>query len=538
MIRWLFVSILLFSLSLSFAQKPLKKSVDFGNVDYLTKEQLHDYLSFIASDELEGRDTPSRGLDIAAKFLATNVSRWGYTPAGDNGSFFQKISLLKAKVIPQQTSIEIDGKKFSFGTDFIAKGIGGNVTAPVAYVKNGYIVKSKNINPYVGIDVKGKILVVLGGYPKGVSAVDFGRKIGVDYDSPGNYAKTNGALAIITIPSARTLAQWEKDKKNVVEKGSLSVTELKRAEKFQDVPSITASQSLIDAIFSGEETGIQWVFNRSSADSVSPFVLSERKKITVNIAVTIDTMYTQNVVAVLEGADKKLKDEYVAFGAHYDHIGVGTPVNGDSINNGADDDGSGTSGLLAMAEAFAKGDRPKRSLLFVWHVGEEKGLWGSKYFVKFPTVPLKDIVVQLNIDMIGRSKSLDSADAGNDSFTKNHEIFSIGSNMMSTELGKLNEEVNASLFKLKLNYKFDDPKDPQRLFYRSDHYNYAKNGVPIVFYFDGIHEDYHQVTDEIDRIDFDKYLKVTKTIYALGWRIANLPQRIVVDKQFSRDEIE
>ncbi len=540
MIRRMFVLLLLVSLPFVYAQKKSSgKKEDFGNVHSITKEQLYDYLSFIASDELEGRDTPSRGLDIAAKFIATHLSRWGYAPAGDNGTYFQRIPLLRTRVIPAQTFVEVNGRRFNFGADLTATSVAGVASAPLVYVQNGYILYKKNINPYEGIDVKGKIMIVAGGYPKGVKMADFGTKLGIDYDSPTNYAKEKGALAIITIPTAQTLTAWEKTKKSATEKGTLSVPAFKKPEEKSAVPVITASAQLVEALFVGEKTGVQSMFARSSSDSVVSFELSAGKKVTLSVAVHSESLSTHNVVAVLEGADAKLKSEYVAFGAHYDHVGIRSePVNGDSIHNGADDDGSGTVGLMAMAEAFAKGTRPKRSLLFIWHTGEEKGLWGSKYFTQFPTVPLNNIVTMLNIDMIGRSKTAAGADSANDDFTGNHEVFSIGSKMMSTELGTLNEQVNAALLNLKLNYKFDDPADPNRLFYRSDHYNYAKNGIPIVFYFDGIHEDYHKVSDEIDKIDFDKLMKVTKSIFALGWKVAQLPKRPVVDKEFSRDILD
>lgn len=528
-------AILLLCFTIGVAQKHAKRNPDFGNVDYLTKEQLCDYLSFISSDELEGRDTPSRGLNIAAKFMATHLSRWGYKPAGDSGSFFQSIIVQRSRVIPTQTFIELNGQKFSFGSELISSSVGGNVSASLVFVGHGYIQKEKKLDPYEGLSVKGKIVVVLGGLPKGFSRGDFRGKIGFDYDSPENYAKTNGALGIISIPSAQALGQWERNRTNVVEKGNLAVAAFTKPDAPLAVPSVTVSLKLIDEIFNGEKIGVTTMSNRASADSVLPFAFSSQKKISISVAVKIDTVMTQNVVAILEGSDKKLKDEYVAFGAHYDHIGITTPVNGDSINNGADDDGSGTVGLLSMAEAFAKGERTKRSLLFVWHCGEEKGLWGSKYFVEHPTIPLASIVTQLNIDMIGRSKPDTGIASNNEEYTGTNEVFSIGSNMMSTELGKLNEDVNNSFLKLKLNYKFDDPNDSNRLFYRSDHYSYAKMGIPIIFYFDGIHEDYHRVTDEVSKIDFDKYLKVVKTVYVVGTKIANLPKRPVIDKQFSRD---
>jgi hypothetical protein len=161
-------------ITITAAQKPSKKNADAGNVNEITQEQLRDYLTFIASDELEGRDTPSRGLNIAAKFIATHLSRWGYTPAGDNGTYFQKIALHRTKVKPAFTTAELNGQKFYFGTDLIASGIAANVTAPLVYVKNGYIHKAKNIDPYQGINVTGKIMVVLGGLPKGITPADFG----------------------------------------------------------------------------------------------------------------------------------------------------------------------------------------------------------------------------------------------------------------------------------------------------------------------------------------------------------------------------
>jgi Zn-dependent M28 family amino/carboxypeptidase len=241
---------------------------------------------------------------------------------------------------------------------------------------------------------------------------------------------------------------------------------------------------------------------------------------------------TQNVVAVFEGSDPVLKNEYVALGAHYDHVGVGTPVNGDGIYNGADDDGSGTTALLAMAEALAKASaRPKRSILFVWHAGEEKGLWGSRYFTNYPTLPLDKIVTQINIDMIGRSKKEGDTNPLNRDLSGPNEIYVIGSKMMSTELGELTDTVNKQYLNITYDYRYDDPSDPNRFFSRSDHYNYAKKGIPIVFFFDGVHEDYHRPGDSVDKIDFQKMERVARTIYLTLWEVASRPTRPKVDKQ-------
>jgi len=203
---------------------------------------------------------------------------------------------------------------------------------------------------------------------------------------------------------------------------------------------------------------------------------------------------------------------------------------GDRIYNGADDDGSGTVSILEIAHAFLTGKRPRRSCLFVWHIGEEKGLWGSAYFTNNPTVPLKDVVTQLNIDMIGRSYTGPIPAPKNNVLTGPDEIYVVGSTKMSTDLQRTSETVNSKFLKFKFNYKYDDPKDTEQIFYRSDHYNYAHKGIPIIFYFDGVHPDYHQVSDEVSKIDFDKMSRVARTVYATGWALADAKTRPVVDK--------
>ena len=242
---------------------------------------------------------------------------------------------------------------------------------------------------------------------------------------------------------------------------------------------------------------------------------------------------TLRFVAIWEGSDPVLKNEMVAIGAHYDHVGVNPNARGeDKIWNGADDDGSGTVAVLSIAEALAKAPkRPKRSVLFVWHTGEEKGLWGSEYFNKFPTVDIKKVITQLNIDMIGRSRKPDNTDPRNKDLSGENEIYVIGSEMMSSALGAVTKGTNDGYLKLGYNYRYDDPKDTNRFFFRSDHFNYAVNGIPIVFWFDGVHEDYHQAGDHPDKIDYQKMEKVTRTIFLTLWELTDLKQRPAVDKQ-------
>lgn len=506
------------------------------NVNAITAAQLKDYLMFVAADEMEGRDTPSRGLNTTAKFMATQLSRWGLKPAGDEGSYFQSIALRRHRTDPAQTRAEINGRPFRFGTDFLDREqTAGSVSGPVVYVGNGWLIKSKNINPYTGLDLKDKIIVFLSGLPKGVSFGDLVGKEGEDFVPPMMYAARNGARGAIAIANFQALANWERNRRESVEEGSVVIEKFQRQDE-AGIPAITASPRMLSALFEGEKESAARLFNRGlGGDAVAPFELSPNKRVSFTIAVKSDQLFTQNVVAVREGSDAKLKNEYVAVGAHYDHVGIGAAVQGDSIYNGADDDGSGTVAVLAMAEAFSRAPRPKRSILFVWHCGEEKGLWGSRYFVENPLVPLEQIVTQLNIDMIGRSKKEGETNSENAELAGQHEIYVIGSKMMSTDLGNLSERVNKAYLNLKFNYKYDDSNDPNRFFFRSDHFNYAQKGIPIIFYFNGVHEDYHQLADAPDKIDYVRMEKITRTIYATAWELANAKARPKVDKKLPEE---
>lgn len=233
-----------------------------------------------------------------------------------------------------------------------------------------------------------------------------------------------------------------------------------------------------------------------------------------------DINSSENVVAFIKGSEKP--EEIVVLSAHLDHIGINK--NGD-INNGADDDGSGTIAVLKMAQAFQQavrdGNGPKRSILFLHVTGEEVGLYGSKYYAENPLLPLENTVVNLNIDMIGRidPKKADTPDY----------LYLIGSEMLSKELKQVSEEVNSKYINMAFDYTYDDPNDPNRFYYRSDHYNFAKNGVPIIFYFNGVHQDYHKPGDTPDKIEYDLMERRTKLIFLTAWEIANREDRIKVD---------
>ncbi len=555
----LYSLIILLALSLAlptaFAQRKAGKapaasaatSVNARGVETISAAQFKNYLSFIASDEMEGRDTPSRGLDTTAKFIAMNLERWGFKPAGDDGSFFQKIVLRRDQIDGAQSSAEINGQKFNFGEDFLPNALAATLTGPLVYAGHGWVVKSKNIDAYQGIDVKDKIVVVFGeGMPQGVTRADLNAgKMGEDWISPALYAQQHGAKGVLVVPEYGMLLRWEQTRQRLGGPMPRAQVEKFMSSNGPPLPVIWLSPRAAAALFQGEKYSAATLMAYGSAVapmSVSPpngppvtvtlpFDLNAGKSVNFTIAAKSEKPMTQNVVAVWEGSDPVLKNEYVAMGAHYDHIGICAPGTADPICNGADDDGSGTTALLGMAEAISHATlRPKRSVLFVWHCGEEKGLWGSRYFTDYPTIPLDRIVTQLNIDMIGRSKKEGDTNPRNASLSGPNQIYVIGSTMMSTELGKLSETVNKSYLNLQYDLRYDDPNDPNRFFFRSDHFNYARKGIPIIFFFDGVHEDYHRPGDEWQKIDYEKMEKVARTIYMTLWEVANLPVRPKVDK--------
>ena len=235
-----------------------------------------------------------------------------------------------------------------------------------------------------------------------------------------------------------------------------------------------------------------------------------------------DIKASENVLAYITGTKKP--DEFIVISAHYDHVGVNDKG---EIFNGADDDGSGTVSILEIAEAFQKakkeGSGPERSILFLHVTGEEKGLYGSKYYTENPVFPLENTVANLNIDMVGR------IDEAHQEEGKNNYIYLIGSDRLSTELHQISEEVNTKYTKLDLDYTYNDRNDPNRFYFRSDHYNFAKNGIPIIFYFNGVHEDYHQPTDTPDKIQYDLLAKRAQLVFYTAWELANREERIVVD---------
>ncbi len=464
-------------------------------------------LKFLASDELEGRETGKRGLKIAAKFLETQYCMAGLTPVPGNSSMYQKFSISKNRIL-NSSQILLTGhpeRQFKNYENFlILSKLADNIHKDFSIIFLGY---GQLESDYQNSSIKGKMALVIDATPEiqnlyGNEAVGiFNYKLRRARTEKAELAKKYGAAGIIYVNDLPNYLQFS-NKRRRVEKTRSTLSDEK------PLLEMVISSSLVNALLKGTNTTIRGLKTSLLSSETPNTKLELSEKIQLKITVSSKVEFSQNIVAYLEGSDEKLKNEIVAFGAHYDHIGINAAG---EIHNGADDDGSGTVALLEIARVFAQNSqRPKRSLIFIAHAGEESGLLGSKHFTNHPPVPLENMVANFNIDMIGRNA--------------NNSVFIIGSNFLSRDLHKINESAN-KIVKLDLNYGYNSLDDPNRFYYRSDHYNYAKHNIPIIFYFSGTHEDYHKPTDTIEKIDFDKIQKIAKLVYLTGWNVANADVR-------------
>lgn len=478
------------------------------------------HLEFLASDELGGRYTLAPNFAISARYLAAHLEAYGFRGVGDNGGFLQSFDVVSNRPDTAKSTLTLKfGEKtntYSFGDFFLSRGgSSGSAEGRIVFVGLGISSPSQKHDDYAGLDVKGKVVLLASGFPAGIDSSRL-----ADYEGGEGAARAHGAVAILQIPSER-YAEMMKDRSF---SDRAAARESIRLAKDGDgtLPSLTLGPDLAEKILSAGGIQLKAIYEAvARKESPTPRVLSGSARMTVAVQQTRTT--TQNVVGVLDGTDPQLKNEYVVFSAHYDHLKTGSKG---EIYHGADDDGSGTSALLAIAHAMSL-DRPKRSVLVIFHAGEELGLLGSQYNTDFaPAVPLDKMLVDLNMDMIGRSKPAGDERREDEHLSDANTVYLVGSNRISRELHELSEETNSQFQKLKLDYYYNDPNNPERIYYRSDHWNYAKHGIPIIFYFDGVHVDYHKPSDTVDKIDFTKMTQIARLVFETGWRIANLNHRL------------
>jgi peptidase M28-like protein len=503
-------------------------------------DDLRKWLSYLASDELEGRATFSEGLGLAAAYLAEQLRSFGIKPGGDNGSYFQRVRVLGVKSANRSTlTVEVNGQTRVFkdgeGVTF-PKNVGGkrDFTADqIEFLGYGLDAPLANHNDYAGKDVRGKAVVYLGpNGPKGL-----GQQFRRSLSGRARYA-TDQKQAVASVGvgvgggggrQGGAGAAGAGARGGAVQEDFTTVQRLDHPLP----PNVTARDDFFEFLFSNAEVKYAELKEKAAKQEPLPSFTLKGVKLTFNLDAdyqVVRTQLTRNVIGVVEGADPKLKDTYVTFSAHYDHVGYadGAVTQGggggrrvkegaaeDRIWNGADDDGSGTVTLLGVAKAFASGPKPKRSLMFLWFAGEERGLWGSRFHADYPTAPIDKILANLNMDMVGRNRD-DKPEEAN-------TVYLVGSDRISSELHNITVEANDSLAKpLKLDFEMNDPTDLEQVYYRSDHYSYAAKGIPIVFFTTGLHPDYHYNTDGVEKINFEKMARIGRLVYEAGRRVANL----------------
>ena len=492
------------------ATKAPADPTEYGNS--ITQDELKEMLYIYASDEFEGRETGEPGQKKAVNYLKEEYMKLGVPSPLSGDDYFQEVPLQKQKA-PEAT-LSVNGNDFEQFTDFIVLGASISQTIDVSdIVYVSYGIDSENYSNYNDVDVKGKVVLVKSGEPKDAngnyvttgtteeSKWTSGRS---SLSSKRNAAREQGAKAIFFIDPA-LFDRYNNYYRAVAQSGEWGRVSLK--SNTPSAPFVMINQKLAFKLYSKINE------DKSSRD-VPTSVKLDIKSVTKNVS-------SENVVALIRGSEKP--DEIVVISAHLDHEGV----KDGQVYNGADDDGSGTIALLEIAEAFKKaaddGHGPKRSILFLHVTGEEKGLLGSRHYTdNDPIFPLENTVADLNIDMIGR---IDPKRQGDRNY-----IYLIGSDKLSTELHNLSEDVNKKYTNIDLDYTYNDDNDPNRFYYRSDHYNFAKNNIPVIFYFNGTHDDYHRPTDTADKIEYDLLENRTRLVFYTAWEVANRDGRLIVDK--------
>jgi len=525
-------------------------------------------LYIYAADSMKGREAGTPDAIRATVYIESEVRRLGLKPAGDNGSYFQNLPVT-SRVLGAGSSITTGSTTFKPSQDFSITGLGADrkVTGDVIFAGS----LADTANALSADQVRGKVVIVSGGGGRG-----FGGRGGF-----GALNALSGAAAILSVVPVIAPAR-----------AAFTLNDTVQTEGRAAYAAANPNAGRGGRGGRGGGGGQQPL-----AGQVTPAVASALLGKSIESAVrgdaggsaTIDVRVetvaapTRNVVAIIPGTDPKLRGQYVVIGAHSDHVGMSAarpvvehdslkaynmvarvegadtrnaspptpeqwarinaikdslrkvyPARFDSISNGADDDGSGSVSILEIAEAFAKGPaKPKRSLIFIWQMGEEKGLWGSQYFTNHPTVPRDSIVADLNLDMVGRGEATDITGRSKEDVELKgaaNYLQLVGSRRLSTELGDIAEDVSKKEpMPFKFDYAMDANGHPQNIYCRSDHANYARYGIPVIFFTTGGHADYHQVTDEPEYIQYQHMARVDKLVYDIATRVANLDHRVKVD---------
>lgn len=511
--KLLFIFLLVFAIK-AFPQSIIDKKVNENN--------LKASLEFLASDVLEGRETATNAEKVSALYLATTLQKYGIEPFGDDGTYFQKFDVSVEKFESSSKLMLTDSKGIVIKELFPAEDFGRfsrsypdssflNQNTKLIFAGYGITAPEYNYDDYKDIDVKGKTVVLLMDEPVTKDETFFEGSKKTKYSETeykAENAATRGALGVIIISNPEYYAYWNMFKKYTMSE-SVSIYNKEKTNS-KSIPILALNKAATETLLANEEFTLDQLMEyKKNGKTPSPFELD--KKLDYKLALYSKIKKAENVIGIIKGTDEKLVKEFVVLSAHYDHIGTDSEG---IVNNGADDDGSGTVSILEAGRVLSLKKENERSIVIAFHTGEEKGLLGSGYLTSNAPF-VKDIIANINMDMVGR-ESEDSIDC-------------IGADKLSKKFAQLVEDVNKRTVNMVLDYKYNDPNDPNKFYYRSDHYNYAKKGIPIVFFFDDMKIDYHQPTDDIEKINFKKLGKITTLASELALEAANVDERFPID---------
>ncbi len=491
----------------------LAQNTDFNQIkemaSVIKSENLKKHLSILASDSLEGRDTGKPGQKKAAEYIFNHFKSIGLESLPQNGNsnpYLQPFTLYK--VMAEEMTLSVGKKQFKYADHFFCLSI-PDFPEP----KNATVFWAGNASEWLKDEASLKSKTYKGNWILTMVDQDYEKSLKGSERSNKltELATKHEALGLIIASEDKDFERNQKNFRYYAENPSLSLSMPKETTPVMYTSIKTAS--VLSGISSGKLKNAKSNKKvlKPKAGKASRF-LSIRK---------VEQLVSENVIGYVKGST--FPDEYIVITAHYDHVGVNKNK---EVFNGADDDGSGTVAVMEIARAFKTavdaGKHPKRSVIFMTVSGEEKGLLGSKYYVSKPLVPLDQTITNLNIDMIGRQ---DEKYANNPNY-----VYLIGSDKLSKDLHRVSETVNKNTENLTLDYTYNSEDDPNQFYYRSDHYNFAKNNIPVIFYFNGTHPDYHRVTDDVDKINFPKIEKIARLVFSTAWEIATREQKITPDQ--------
>lgn len=526
-ISYPFVSSAQYISSVTYPDTSVAVITDTSDLSYkyslsITKEDLSDHLHILASDEYEGRETGTPANDKAAKYISDYFQSLGLPAIGLENSYYQHMAFNKTGW--SENTMSVNGKEYKHLWDYMTfatmnDGMLGFSTDEVIFL--GYGIDDEKYSDYKGNNLKGKVIMINKGEPYNKDSLSYITGTATPSEWSENIwkklevAQSKGVKNVLIIEDE--LKQFLDQNRRFLVSPSLELGDGEIKEK-KYANHIYISSTIAKEIIGKKSKKIKrWRKKNKKKGKACDIKLDPQ--LNLNFVRDVDVIKGYNVLGYIEGGD--LKDELIVISGHYDHLGK----RGQDIYNGADDNGSGTCTVMEIAEALTQakndGNGPRRSVLCLLVTGEEKGLLGSKYYAENPLFDIKNTVANVNIDMVGR---VDKTYASTPEY-----IYVIGSDRLSTDLHKINEKMNNDYSQITLDYKYNDENDPNRYYFRSDHYNFAKKGIPAIFFFSGVHEDYHRTTDTVDKILFDKMEKIGRHIFHVTWELANRDNRIVVD---------